>query len=308
MISPGFQDQRKIVFTTFEDNDPVKYRKRKTQIFPDSRIRSLTPVQGEKIKTLKTIKIKIDVKMPSIRKENREIPYFKALSNQKTPILTPKPLSKKPSIQFYTSKKTEFKLKVNNQLEKKPQIMTDFKHRQLSTEKCGKKNVYSQLLSFLFKVQVEFIPIYQVIDVHRKGKIEFEDFEIFGRKIFFGVEPWDCFQRLLQLNSYFSAENFVLKRNFLAICAGLQYKRPTEKDYKGIFLTINQDVLKLSIEKYARAFSKLTDRNCIEITKILALKSFKDEKSYKSLQTVFSEPVDLQRFIHCYPFFKWLYH
>jgi hypothetical protein len=308
MISPGFQDQKKIVFTTFEDSDPIKHRKRKTELFPNQRIHSLTPVLGQKIQTLKQIKIKIDVKMPSIRKENREIPYFNALSNKKKTSFTPKHLPKKGSIQYYSPKKTEFKLKVNNQLEKKPQILLEFKSRQLSTENCTNKNVYSQLLAFLIKVQVEFVPIYQAIDIHRKGKIEFEDFEVFVRKNNFGIEPWDCFQKLLQLNSYFSRENFVLKRNFLALCAGLQYKRPTEKDYNGIFLTLSQDILMLSIEKYARAFSELTDRNCIEIVKILALKSFKDEKSYKSLQTVFSEPVDLQRFIHCYPFFKWLYH
>lgn len=306
MISSGFEDNRKIIYTTFEDCRTIRNGNKANELFLERNARSITPVTGEKIQTFKQIKVKIDVKMPSIYREKREKNYFKGNSFTKSKGIMPKVIPKKHSVQLYCPKKTEILLKLNNQHEIRPKVVGELKHRQLSYGNYTKKNIYSVLLGFLIKVQVDFVPLYQAIDVHRKGKIEFDDFEVFIGKNYHGLEPFACFEKLMQLNSFFTDEKFVLKRNFLAICAGLTYKKPPEKDYKSIFLTISQELLILTMENYVKAFSELTDKRCLEMSKLLLIKSFKDKKAYKSLQTVFSEPVDLQRFIHCYPFFKWL--
>lgn len=306
MISSGFEHDRKIIYTTFEDCKNVGNRNKVSELLLMRGARSITPVTGEKIQTLKQIKVKIDVKMPSIHKEKREKRYFIGSSFAVNKVTKHKVIPKKYSVQLYSPKRNDIQLNVNKEPEIKPKIVGEIRNRQLSCDTYSNKNIYSVLLGFLIKVQVDFVPLYQAIDVHRKGKIEFEDFEAFVKKGYHGLDPLNCFEKLMQLNSFFSDENFVLKRNFLAICAGLQYKKSPEKDYKGIFLLDSQESLILKMEKYVKAFSELTDKKCIEISKLLLIKNFKDKKAYKSLQTVFSEPVDLQRFIHCYPFFKWL--
>jgi hypothetical protein len=214
-------------------------------------------------------------------------------------------LTKKSSAQYYSPKKQEYHLSVSKDLPfQKTKYIPGLK--QNLTNSALLTNIYSDLLSYLIKVQVDYIPIYQKIDIHRKGKIEKEDFELFFTKVYPSLDSLEYFHRLLQLNSFFSKDPFILKRNFLSICTGVMYKKSSVKDFKSIFIDQSQLVLMSSLEKFSKQFKRFSDGKYIELSRLLTMKNFKDPKPQKSLQTVFSEPVDLQRFINCYPFFKWV--
>ena len=101
-------------------------------------------------------------------------------------------------------------------------------------------------------------------------------------------------------------DNIIYKRNFLAICTGLRYNKPTAKDIKTIFFEQSIDVLIETLMKLVKFFKEFSEGKYIEVDKILRFKNFSEEKMQKSLNIVFSEPVDLTRFISCLPFFKWI--
>ena len=287
--------QRKVVFTQMDNYLGPQ----------NSEMRQVTPVLGNKIKAASQIKVHIKVKMPSVDRNKRNSSLFKCPASIQNLFFSPTNITKKSSGHYYSPKKQEYHLTVSKDMSvNKKRLLPDLKHSMINPH--SQVNIYSELLGFLIKVQVDYIPIYQKIDLHRKGKIELQDFEVFFIKTYPGLEFLEHFQRLLRLNSWFSKEDFVLKRNFLAICAGVMYKRPQGKDYKSIFIDQNELVLMASLEKYSRTFKRLADGKHIEVSRLICMKKFVDSKAQKSLQTVFSEPVDLQRFINCYPFFKWV--
>ena len=295
MQNSDLSSQRKVVFTLTDNYSSPQ----------NSEMQQVTPVLGNKIKASSQIKVHIKVKMPSVDRKKRNSSLFKCPASIQNLFFSPTSIPKKSSPQYYSPKKQEYHLAVSNDMSvNKKRLLPDLKHSMINPSQV---NIYSDLLGFLIKVQVDYIPIYQKIDVHRKGKIESQDFEGFFIKTHPGLEFFEHFQRLLRLNSWFSKEDFVLKRNFLAICAGVMYKRPQGKDYKSIFIDQNELVLMASLEKYSRTFKKLADGKHIEVSRLICMKKFVDSKAQKSLQTVFSEPVDLQRFINCYPFFKWVF-
>ena len=167
-------------------------------------------------------------------------------------------------------------------------------------------NIYSELLAWLIKIQVEFLPIYQKIDLQRKGKIEYSDLENFIFRYYPILNPSDCFQTLSYLNFFMSKEISITKKNFLALCTVIKNSRYAAKDFKSIFIEPSLESLTEIIKKVFVLFNKFTDTKFVEIGKVLGLKDFFEEKSQKSLKIVFSEPVDMPRFMTCLPFFKWV--
>ena len=304
-------DYGNIAYRKFEDIN-ITVKNNSTNHKKSNLNRSLTPLIGNKIADTKSPKFQLKVKMPKVKEER---PY---LSNPIKPIppmrnisITPSKLLEKVQFVNYSppgllpktiiSHKSTSK---KNRLNLLPEIKgSDSSNRSFQPDG---NNIYSELLGFLIKVQVEYLPIYQKIDVQRKGRIDFLDFEAFIYKFHANVSPQEGYNRLIQLNILISSDCVIWKKNFLAICTGLQHNKPTAKDFKSIFLDSPMEILVKKLKGHVKMFREFTDINYLELNTISAHINPSEDKLQKSLKIVFSEPVDIPRFISCLPFFRYV--
>lgn len=292
-----------IVYTNFQDTSlPVKVKSCRSRRKEENR--SLTPIIGSKIAETKSGKIKLNVKMPRVRVERTG----KILSLPTRNIsVTPTRLLEHCQITNYSPPGLNIKpMSSKNPSKKYLKVLPDIKspiRKRINTE-----NIYSELLGFLIKVQVEYLPIYQKIDIQRKGKIDYSDFSAFISKSYISCNPKELFNNLTHLNLMISSDCVIWKKNFLAICTGLRHNKPTAKDFKLIFIDPPFEDLVKVLQKHVKMFREFTEFKYLELEKLLSRVDFSEEKIQKSLKIVFSESVDLPRFISCLPFFIWVKH
>jgi hypothetical protein len=289
-----------IIYLSFENK---KSRLKSIKKNSDPQIISLI---GNKSPIKRYVKAKIDIKVPMIKIDSSsyEDNSIKIPSMESSPIK----LSSKVPIKSFTP--TGFDIKSFD----RRSLSNDTENFLPKVNKPGvvKKSIdnkfydYSELIGFIIKNQIESLPIYQKIDIQRKGKIEYLDFLMFISRNYPHLDPAESFARVFKMNFIISKETSITKRSFLALCTGIKYKIQCGRDFKSIFIDIPMEVLVGTIKSYLSLFSQFTSTRHIQISQIFLFKNFSEEKYKKSLKIVFSEPVDLPRFITCIPFFYWV--
>lgn len=165
-------------------------------------------------------------------------------------------------------------------------------------------SIYFELLGFFIKKHLDYNKLYAKIDSENKGWIDPHDFTNY-----FYMNEINC-NIQSTVNSIFSIVNYlttgakVTKRVFFALCSAFEYDIPEDPK-----VLTGESLVRLQsrVQNFSFTFKEYAVNGFILKNDIFQVcNEVLSGSVVKSIELVFSEPVDFARFLTCLPFFMWV--